>query len=98
MAAVGEIDLGAAPALHGLLTQAAEYADRIVIDLSDVTFLDSTGMTVMVDALNQHHHRQRGTLCLVGLSRPVRKVLDITGLTSQFPIYLSLREAVAELA
>jgi anti-sigma B factor antagonist len=96
--AAGEIDLAASPALHQVLTEAAQSADRIIIDLTDVTFLDSTGMTVMVDALNRHHHRQRGTLCLVGLSRAVRKVLDVTHLTSKFPIYPSRGEAVAELA
>jgi anti-anti-sigma factor len=96
--AAGEIDLAASPALHEVLTEAAQSADRIIIDLTDVTFLDSTGMTVMVDALNRHHHRQRGTLCLVGLSQSVRKVLDITHLSSQFPTYPSLRAAVAQLA
>ena len=98
VAAAGEIDLCAAPALHAALTEAAESADRIVIDLTRVTFLNSTGVTVMVDALNQHHHRQRGTLCLVGPSRAVHKVMDVTHMTSQFPIYPSLREAIAELA
>jgi anti-sigma B factor antagonist len=98
VAAAGELDLYAAPALRGVLTEAAESADRIIIDLTGVTFLDSAGMTVMVDALNLHHHRQRGTLCLVGLSRAEHQVLDITNLTSQFPIYPSLREAIAELA
>jgi anti-sigma B factor antagonist len=96
--AAGEIDLCAAPALREVLTEAAESADRIIVDLTDVTFLDSTGMTVMLDALNRHHHRQRGTLCLVGLSQAVHKVLDITHLTSKFPIYPSLRAALAELA
>lgn len=96
VAAAGEIDLCASPAFHSILTEAAESADRI-IDLTGVTFLDSTGLTVMVDSLNQDHHRQRGTLCLVGLCRAVRKVFDITHLTSQFAIYPSVRKAVSEL-
>jgi anti-sigma B factor antagonist len=94
----GEIDLCAAPVLDEVLAEAGKASDRIIIDLTDVTFLDSTGMTVMLDALNRNHHRQRGTLCLVGLSRAVYKALDVTHLTSQFPIYPSLRVAVEELA
>ena len=98
IAAAGEVDLSASSVLHEVLTEAAEYADRIIIELTAVTLIASSGMNVMVDALNQHHHRQRGTLCLVGLTRGVREVLDIADLTTQFPIYPSVREAVAELA
>jgi anti-sigma B factor antagonist len=96
--AAGEIDLCAAAVLDEVLAEAAEVSDRIIIDLTDVTFLDSTGMKVMLDALNRNHHRQRGTLCLVGLSRAVYRVLEVTHLTSRFPVYASLRAAVAELA
>lgn len=98
VAATGEVDLGASSVLHDVLTEAAETSDRIIIELTAVTLLASSGMNVMVDALNRHHHRQRGTLCLVGLSRAVREVLDIARLSTQFPIYASVREAVAELA
>jgi anti-anti-sigma factor len=96
--AAGEIDLCTSSALHDALSEAAKTADRVIIDLTGVTFLDSTGMGAMVDALNQDHHRQRGTLCLVGPSGSVRKALEITQLTKMFPIYPAVEEAVSELA
>jgi len=94
----GEIDLCTSPLLSEALDQAAEQSDRIVIDLTSVTFLDSSGMAAMVGALKRNHHRQRGTLCLVGPSGLVLRALQVTDLTRLFPIYDSLDEAVLELA
>lgn len=94
----GEIDLYTSPALHNALANAAEGSDRIIIDLSLVEFLDSTGMAVMVQALNQTHHRQRGTVCLAGPAGMVLRALEITGLTTMFPIYPSVEQAAHALA
>jgi anti-anti-sigma factor len=96
--ASGEIDLCTSPLLGEALDQAADQSDRIVIDLTRVTFLDSSGMATMVGALNRNHHRQRGTLCLVGPSGLVLRALQVTDLTKLFPIYDSLDEAVLQLA
>ena len=96
--ASGEIDLCTAPALGEALEAAADQSDRIIIDLTRVTFLDSSGMAAMVQALNRDHHRQRGTLCLVGPSGLVLRALQVTDLTKLFPIYDSLDEAVWQLA
>jgi anti-anti-sigma factor len=96
--ATGEIDLCTSPGLREALSSAAESADRIIIDLTGVTMLDSTGIGVLMRALRRNHHRQDGTLCLVGPAGSVRKVLDITHVSRLFPIYRSVEEAVAELA
>ena len=95
--ATGEIDLCTSPRLRDTLAGATDSADRVVVDMTAVTFLDSTGIGVLMGALRQHHHRQRGTLCLVGPSGTVRRVLEITHLTKVFPIYPSVEEAVRAL-
>jgi len=96
--ASGEIDLCTSPALSEALQQAAQESDRIIIDLTRVTFLDSSGMAAMVSAMNLNHHRQRGTLCLVGPSGLVLRALQVTDLIKLFPIYESLADAVWQLA
>lgn len=89
----GEVDLATAPQLRerldGLIDEGGE---RLVVNLEGVSFLDSTGLSVLVGALNRIQERG-GTLALAALSRPVRKVLATVGLEQQFAIH----ETVAEV-
>ena len=51
--AAGEIDIWTCPALRKALDAAADSARRLVIDLTEVTFLDSSGLGVLLDARMQ---------------------------------------------
>src|SRR5690606_38106595 len=87
VAAVGEIDLATAPALRTeLLTALVRYSPRLVLDLSGVTFLDSTGLAVLV-AVHRRARAEGGELSLAGPRPVVRKLLGITYLDRVFPIY-----------
>jgi anti-anti-sigma factor len=55
-------------------------APNVVVDLSGVTFIDSTGLGVLVAALNRAREAG-GQMTLRGPTRSTRKVLDITGLS-----------------
>ncbi|MER6298952.1 STAS domain-containing protein [Kitasatospora sp. NPDC001539] len=78
--AYGEIDLDTAPRLRRDLSRAlAEHRD-VVLDLSGVTFMDCSGLGVLVDARNQAD-RQGSRLLLRGVGRPVARLLKLTGLT-----------------
>ena len=46
----GELDIATAPALAEVLGQAEERAQRVVLDLRQLTFMDSAGVHVIVDA------------------------------------------------
>jgi anti-anti-sigma factor len=79
----GEVDTASAPRLSGelqaLLFTAAPR--ELVLDFGGVTFMDSSGIRVIIDI----HHRQRdrgGVLILASVSDTARQVLDITGLTN----------------
>ena len=98
LVAAGEIDLWTSPGLREALADALHRSDRVIVDLARVRFLDSTGMTVMVEAMNQTHHRDKGALCLVGPAGVVARALEVTGLTRMFPIHSSLEEAARALA
>ena len=76
----GEIDMAGAPLLWDRLSAAIpEVKERLVIDLSQTTFLDSTALSVFIRA--QRHLRQGGVeLVLRGPSQSARKVLSITAL------------------
>jgi anti-sigma B factor antagonist len=90
----GEVELHSASQLRDELIHASESENPcVVVDLSRVTFIDSTGLGVLVGALKRV--RERGALSLVCPQRAVKRVFEITGLTQVFPIYDTLEEAVA---
>ncbi len=84
----GEIDVATAPQLRRELHQLADDgATTIVVDLADVSFVDSSGLGVLVGMLTRVREDGRGCeLVLEHLQEPVRKVFDITGLTQIFTI------------
>ncbi len=90
----GEVDLHTSTDLRRRITQLlAEGWTRIVVDLSGVEFMDSTGLGVLVGALRRLRD-QEGSLALVGPREPVRRVLMVTGLDRVLPTYASLEEAL----
>jgi anti-sigma B factor antagonist len=93
----GEIDVYTAPLLRQKLVELADGgATRIVVNLEPVEFLDSTGLGVLVAALNRVR-RQDGDLELVCSQRRILRVFEITGLTKVFTIHESL-DALSEVA
>ncbi len=74
----GELDLAAAPLFLGA-AGGAEDIDPLRLDLSEVTFLDSTGLSALITLRNDVRERG-GRIELVALSRAVQKVLTLTGL------------------
>lgn len=91
----GEIDVYTAPLVREKLDEQI-HAGRIdlVVDLSDVTFLDSTGLGVLVGRLKLTRTRG-GSLRLVGTADRVLKVFSITGLDKVFEIHDTLEAALA---
>lgn len=93
----GEVELHSAGQLRDELMRAvASDNPCVVVDLSRVTFIDSTGLGVLVGAFKSV--RERGALSLVCPQRSVRRVLEITGLTQVFPMYDTLEDAIASCA
>ncbi|HZQ56576.1 MAG TPA: STAS domain-containing protein [Acidimicrobiales bacterium] len=78
LAISGDVDIATAPGLREQLERLE--APNVVVDLSGVTFIDSTGLGVLVGALKRAKEAG-GQLTLRSPSRSTRKVLDITGLS-----------------
>jgi anti-sigma B factor antagonist len=84
--AAGELDVNTAPELREQLARLiAEDTRRIVVDLSDVSFVDSTALSVLVSALKRLRQAD-GDLELASPNPSVRRVFEITGLTRLFTI------------
>lgn len=82
----GEVDLYTAPRLRERLDAVvAGEAPRVVVDLEQLDFIDSTGLGVLVGALKQARD-SGGDMSLRNPSRSTHKLLEIAGLTELFSI------------
>ena len=75
----GELDMGSADGLADALVEVA--GPTVVVDLSDLTFLDSAGISALVVARNRILTNGRGQLVVTRPAEIVRKALDIVGLS-----------------
>jgi anti-sigma B factor antagonist len=82
----GEIDIQTSPILEEQLQNVLTQGhSSVVVDLEGVTFLDSTGLSVLIVGLKQCQ-AAGGELHLVSPRPNVRKVLEVTGLTEAFHV------------
>lgn len=82
----GEIDLASAARLDTALTQALAAGPRITLDLSNTTFMDSTGINVIVGALH-HLGRKPEGIVLRDPTDAVRRVLAVAGVDHLFTVH-----------
>ncbi len=87
---VGEVDLSNAERVKSMLSESIGQGN-VVIDLSRVTFMDSTGLSAMIVAYRRGQGAQH-TLRLAGAQGPVRRVLEI----SQLDIVLEHHDDVGD--
>ena len=76
----GEIDVATAGEFRETLLDAFKRASLVAIDFTEVTFMDSSGISVIVAGLKRTQDHG-GSLVLVGLAEPVRRPLDLTGVS-----------------
>ncbi len=82
--ASGEVDIQSSPLLDEALRSVLDQgSSSIRVDFGEVTFLDSTGLSVLIGALRRCQSAG-GEFRLVSPRPNVRKVLEITGLTAAF--------------
>ncbi len=94
VSATGEIDLATSPALRNRLQDAIGQRRIVIVDLSDVTFIDSTGLGVLIGGLRRVNE-SGGEMRIVVTDPRVLKIFEITGLTELFSIRSSLAEATS---
>jgi anti-sigma B factor antagonist len=90
----GEIDLETAPVLREALLPILEHqTGPVIIDLSEVLFMDSTGVHVLVDTLRRLESQNRPLAIACREGGQVHRVLALAGLLDALPVYPS-RESV----
>ncbi|MFM7718450.1 MAG: STAS domain-containing protein [Actinomycetota bacterium] len=90
----GEVDLYTSPQLREAIERVAnDGVVRILVDLTGVSFMDSSGLGVLVGSLKRSRERG-GDLALVCQEGSILRVLTITGLDRVFPIHASVADAV----
>jgi anti-sigma B factor antagonist len=89
----GQIDMSTAGALkdrlHGLF---AEGHRDVIVDLSMVQFMDSSGLSVLIGGLKAAR-RSGGTLRVVGTSRQMHELFQVTGVHKVLPLFDSVAAA-----
>lgn len=92
----GSLDLATAPTVRAALSDATEKGSHnLLVDLSQLEFLDSTGLGVLIGAHRRAAERG-GSLRLVVHDGPISRLLNITGLIAVFAVYHSLEDAKAD--
>jgi anti-sigma B factor antagonist len=82
----GELEFGTAPTLReALLDLSQQGADPVVVDLADVQFIDSSGVSLLVQA-KQRIESQGGRFLLRRPAHRVKRVLEVSGLAEMFAI------------
>jgi anti-sigma B factor antagonist len=80
LSVAGELDIGSAPKLISVLNQAVQDAlHSLVIDLSAVGFMDSTGLALLINAHRRLTRRSKGfaVVCPPGQLRRVFEITDM---------------------
>ena len=92
----GRLDTQGAVGLNAALQQAmSEGRYRIVVDMSQVQYINSAGLRTLVDALIRNR-RENGDVKLVALDRNVAHVFRTIGFDRLFAIYDTLEAALAD--
>ncbi len=91
----GEIDLGTAPVLREALITVLEHQNGpVVVDLSQVPFMDSTGVHVLMDALRRLEPQNRTLALVCHEDGQVDRILALVDLLDTVTVYRSRQSAV----
>lgn len=90
---VGELDSATAPAAHEAIQQLAlRDGDQLVVDLSGLTFCDSSGIAALI-AARSHAGRTGSSIALAAVPRHLSKVFGLLGLTELFVVHPTAEHA-----
>jgi len=88
----GDLDMATAPTLEDELAD-ADFAERLIIDLSRCTFVDSSAVRVLVSSVRDSE-AAGGSLALVVTDPGILRVLEISGVDTMIPVHDNLDAAL----
>ena len=81
----GEIDIATAPTVERALLRAEESHDLVAIDLTNTSFMDSTGLHMIV-AANRRLRERGGRLLVVEGPPQIRRLFDVTSMSNHLDL------------
>jgi anti-sigma B factor antagonist len=90
----GELDLASAPVAEAELMRAEASQDLIVLDLRGLTFIDSTGLRLMIGADRRAHERGAAFVIVEGPPQ-VRRLFDLSGIAGHLEMIEDIPAEVA---
>lgn len=91
----GRIDSSKAPQVEAMFKEATDAGRfRFVLDMSDVEFVSSAFLRVLISNHKTVHRFNRGDIYLAALTPRVKDVFDLAGLLPLFKVFDSVAEAV----
>ncbi len=92
--AAGELDISARSTMRAALERAVDGSEvAVVVDLTDVTFIDSTGLALLLNARRRLVRAQRGFAIACSPGR-VRRTFELAGLEESLCVHGSLDAAL----
>ena len=90
----GEVDVYTAPKLREEIHRRLDQGEtRVVADLTNVAYMDSSGLGVLIGALKRS--REEGGDLIVAAPNPrISRILDVTGLSKIFNVHADVSGAV----
>jgi anti-anti-sigma factor len=82
----GELDLASAPELAHALSQALDAGQRVLLDLSRITFIDSSGLNAILVAVRDSGAAPGSLRVSPVLPSQVRRVFELAGVASLLPL------------
>ncbi|MFV2198064.1 MULTISPECIES: STAS domain-containing protein [unclassified Nocardiopsis] len=97
VAVEGELDIATAADLQEQIESAIdEHGSWLILDLSKLDFMDSSGLNVIINAYRTVRERG-GSLALAALNERVTKVVRLVGLHRQVPVHRTVATAVTAM-
>jgi anti-anti-sigma factor len=94
----GEVDLSNVEVVRAtIIDRVSAETDALVLDLSETTYLDSTGVRLLFELTQRLHARRRQLRLVVTDAALVRRVILLTKLDEQVPLHDSVEDALAAL-
>jgi len=88
----GDVDLEQSPTARKVLLECVEQGRDVVVDMASVTYIDSSGIASLVEALQTA--RRKGTaFALAAVSASARRVLELARLDKVFTIHTTVDAA-----
>jgi anti-sigma B factor antagonist len=94
VALVGDVDLETSPEARRVLLEGVARAVPVVVDLSGVDYMDSSGVASLVEAL-QTSKRNGTPFALAALQTKVLRILQLARLDTVFRVYDGVEEGLA---